>query len=282
MRIPVPPCLAVCLVLAVLPAPGQRHAGTWIYRGAADTTVVRCPTDPLTYLALPPRAVGTALPGRMYMKIELLPVDSLTLPRDSTCIGWCRVNAGSDSVRADILRGDGLSGARAMMQFERPMSWQLRWDSLGADVSRRRWHPTGLRGWTGASWVTIPGVTVAGNTFRFRRAHSFAAIAFVGAPPVLPASADRRIRPLAYALHQSYPDPAIPSATIGFTIPKPGFVSLEVFNMLGDRMVLVVSENLPAGVYMKSFNAENLARGAYFYRLTSGQFVDTKTFVLAR
>ncbi len=92
--------------------------------------------------------------------------------------------------------------------------------------------------------------------------------------------------PSGYSLTQNYPNPFNPSTTIQFSIPERSFVNLEVFNLLGQRVSTLVSDNLSAGTYKYIFDlkssGKNLTSGTYFYRLTAGDFTETKKFLFIK
>ena len=85
-----------------------------------------------------------------------------------------------------------------------------------------------------------------------------------------------------FTLDQNYPNPFNPSTQIRFSVQRSGIVSLRVFDILGKEVVTLVNENLNVGSYETDFNATGLASGAYFYRLQSSGFVETKRMVLLR
>jgi len=85
-----------------------------------------------------------------------------------------------------------------------------------------------------------------------------------------------------YALSQNYPNPFNPTTNIKFAIPQSGFVTLKVYNMLGKEVASLVNGNLTAGSYDIDFNALTLSSGIYFYRLESGNFVETKKMMLIK
>jgi len=85
-----------------------------------------------------------------------------------------------------------------------------------------------------------------------------------------------------YSLMQNYPNPFNPSTTISFSIPVEGFVSLNVFNALGEKVSTLVSENLVAGTYKYDWNASDLPSGIYFYSLTAESFKLTRKLVLLK
>ena len=89
-------------------------------------------------------------------------------------------------------------------------------------------------------------------------------------------------RPTAYALAQNYPNPFNPSTTIAFQVPVAGHVTLAVFDVLGRRMATLVDERKDAGSYTVRFDGAGLATGVYIYRLTSGQFTQTRKMLMMK
>lgn len=90
-----------------------------------------------------------------------------------------------------------------------------------------------------------------------------------------------------YQMFQNYPNPFNPSTTIKFSIPSNGFVSLQIFDMLGREVKTLVNNKMTTGFYSYDFNASELSSGIYFYRIqVSGdkgvQYVNTKRMVLVK
>jgi hypothetical protein len=90
------------------------------------------------------------------------------------------------------------------------------------------------------------------------------------------------LTPVDYILSQNYPNPFNPSTTINFSIPEKSFVSLKVFNSLGQEIETLVSEDLSTGSYKYDWDAFGLTTGIYFYKLQSGSFVETKKMILLK
>ena len=88
--------------------------------------------------------------------------------------------------------------------------------------------------------------------------------------------------PETYALSQNFPNPFNPSTTITYQIGRAGPVTLRVYDMLGREAAVLLDGRENAGVHTVSFDAVNLPSGVYFYRLNSGDFVETKKLVLLR
>ncbi|MBM4159240.1 MAG: T9SS type A sorting domain-containing protein, partial [Ignavibacteria bacterium] len=88
--------------------------------------------------------------------------------------------------------------------------------------------------------------------------------------------------PTTYSLSQNYPNPFNPVTKINFAIPKQGFVSLKVFDILGREVANLVNEVKSPGNYVLDFNASHLASGVYYYKLESADFTDIKKMVLIK
>jgi photosystem II stability/assembly factor-like uncharacterized protein len=88
--------------------------------------------------------------------------------------------------------------------------------------------------------------------------------------------------PSSFSLDQNYPNPFNPSTTIRYSIPHASYVTLKVFNRLGDEVTTLVSKQLPPGSYTATWNAAGSASGIYFYRLQTTDDVSTKKFVLLK
>jgi len=90
--------------------------------------------------------------------------------------------------------------------------------------------------------------------------------------------------PIQFSLSQNYPNPFNPETTINYQLPTSGFVALKVYDLLGREVATLVNEYKNAGSYNSQFSIRNyqLASGVYFYRLQSGNFSQTKKFVLLK
>jgi hypothetical protein len=87
---------------------------------------------------------------------------------------------------------------------------------------------------------------------------------------------------LHFGLEQNYPNPFNPSTTISYSVPKMEFVTLKVYDVLGNEIETLINEEKPAGIYEAEFNANNLPSGIYFYILQAGQIIETKKMMLLK
>jgi photosystem II stability/assembly factor-like uncharacterized protein len=89
-------------------------------------------------------------------------------------------------------------------------------------------------------------------------------------------------RPETFSLRQNYPNPFNPTTTIEFSLSHSGYVTLKVFNLLGAEVATVLARNLTAGSHSVGWNAANFPSGVYFYRLQTGEFLQTKKLLVLR
>lgn len=88
--------------------------------------------------------------------------------------------------------------------------------------------------------------------------------------------------PAEYKLYNNYPNPFNPATKIKFDIPKGGFVKLVVYDAIGREIEELISKELAPGTYETAWNADTYTSGIYFYRLETGNYVDTKKMMLIK
>ncbi len=93
--------------------------------------------------------------------------------------------------------------------------------------------------------------------------------------------------PEEFALGRNYPNPFNPETSIDFQLPISAEVALEIYNLLGQKVITLVGGKREAGFYTVRWDGRNesgavMPSGVYFYRLTAGGFVETKTMILLR
>ena len=89
-------------------------------------------------------------------------------------------------------------------------------------------------------------------------------------------------QPVAFSLNQNYPNPFNPTTVISYTIPKAGYVTLKVYDVLGREVATLVNGNENIGAYHVEFNGSRLASGVYFYRLISGSHIVTRKMMMLK
>ena len=91
------------------------------------------------------------------------------------------------------------------------------------------------------------------------------------------------VEALTFSLEQNYPNPFNPTTEIRYSIPNNSFVTLKVYNAIGQIVAeLVNNEYKESGSHNVVFDGSNLASGIYFYKLEAANFVDTRKMVLVK
>ncbi len=88
--------------------------------------------------------------------------------------------------------------------------------------------------------------------------------------------------PVEFSLSTNYPNPFNPVTTINFALPERSDVRVEVYDVLGRRVRLLVDNNLSAGTHSVRFDAGTLPSGMYLYRMTAGAFSKVRTMILLK
>jgi photosystem II stability/assembly factor-like uncharacterized protein len=88
--------------------------------------------------------------------------------------------------------------------------------------------------------------------------------------------------PTSYSLSQNYPNPFNPSTSIRYSIPKESNVKLVVYDAAGREVSLLVNGKQNAGNYSVQFNAQGLASGVYYYRVSAGNYSNSKKMILLK
>ncbi|MCH7965757.1 MAG: T9SS type A sorting domain-containing protein [Bacteroidetes bacterium] len=113
---------------------------------------------------------------------------------------------------------------------------------------------------------------------------------------ILPVEEENSLIVDEFKLFQNYPNPFNPSTKIKFTIPtsplnpspyqgegqRERFITLIVYDVLGNEIAILVNEEKPTGSYEVEFNASSLPSGVYFYQLRSGDFTQSKKMILLK
>jgi hypothetical protein len=93
--------------------------------------------------------------------------------------------------------------------------------------------------------------------------------------------------PIEFALDQNYPNPFNAGTSIRFAVREPGYVSLAVYNVIGQRIRSLVGGEMGAGEYTVTWdgsddNGSEIASGIYFYRISAGDFVQCRKMILLK
>ncbi|MCE5250286.1 T9SS type A sorting domain-containing protein [bacterium] len=127
----------------------------------------------------------------------------------------------------------------------------------------------------------IEGKEVDGKIPRINGTWYLAEDSFKGIITNAPTAVDENA-PAAFTVKQNSPNPFNPSTTISFTIPEAGNVSVDVFNVAGQKIDTIASEFMSAGSHSITWNASGFSAGVYFYTVKSGEFSRTMKMTLLK
>jgi photosystem II stability/assembly factor-like uncharacterized protein len=85
-----------------------------------------------------------------------------------------------------------------------------------------------------------------------------------------------------FILYQNFPNPFNPSTTINFILPDNEFVSLKIYDVIGNEVAILLDEEKPAGSHTVEFDASKLGSGTYFYKLQAGNNIQTRKMLLLK
>lgn len=88
--------------------------------------------------------------------------------------------------------------------------------------------------------------------------------------------------PSRFSMSQNYPNPFNPSTTIRYGLPHKSVVRLAVYNTLGQQVAVLVQGEEESGFHEVAFDASRLSSGIYLYRLTTGDFAQSRKLLLLR
>ncbi len=105
---------------------------------------------------------------------------------------------------------------------------------------------------------------------------------YVYTPEPLSVKENNTLEPEEFFISQNYPNPFNPTTSIQYAIGNRQFVTIKVYDVLGNEVGILVNEEKPAGEYEVTFNSSGLASGVYVYKLTSGNFSESKKLILLK
>jgi hypothetical protein len=88
--------------------------------------------------------------------------------------------------------------------------------------------------------------------------------------------------PATFNLEQNYPNPFNPITIINYELPITNYVDLSIYNLLGQKIITLVSQKQNAGSHQVEWDASGVTSGVYYYRIEAGEFQDVKKMILLR
>ncbi len=144
------------------------------------------------------------------------------------------------------------------------------------------WPPSNRLAWgtkkdNGDSWTKVPrsgtGTDVYGGCFNTAEVREI--------------RNSENTRPAGFLLSQNYPNPFNPTTNFEFSLARSAHVRIDIFNVLGQRVMTVVDEEMKPGAYLADWDGKDekgnsVSSGIYFYRMQAGSFSEMKRMVLLK
>ncbi len=119
-------------------------------------------------------------------------------------------------------------------------------------------------------WITVSDIVVdqENNTVSYSGNEISNFVILTGSQGVTSITGERLLTVQGFNLKQNYPNPFNPATTIAFNLSKSAFVTLSIYNVLGQKIMVLLDDNLTSGSYKVEFDARRLPSGTYFYELS--------------
>jgi hypothetical protein len=88
--------------------------------------------------------------------------------------------------------------------------------------------------------------------------------------------------PTKYSMSQNYPNPFNPTTKIKFALPKPALTKITIYDLLGREIQTLINKKIEAGYHEINFDVHNLPGGVYFYKIQSGDFIQSKKMIIMK
>ncbi len=167
---------------------------------------------------------------------------------------------------------NGRTGGR--MQFNSSVQYQFHYSETQTNMYNVDESSIAVKYWDEDSedWQTVNDVVVdtENNTVSFESTTASSLIIMTSESITDVTEEGTLSLPENFSLKQNYPNPFNPETKIAFSLPSSSIVRLNVYNVLGEKVTVLLNEQLNAGYHEVNFNASNLASGVYLYELTAG------------
>jgi len=100
--------------------------------------------------------------------------------------------------------------------------------------------------------------------------------------PVVSSVAEDQFLPVKFKVYQNYPNPFNPKTIIKYQLSMTNYVNLSIYNLIGQKVVTLVSENQSPGNHQVEWDASKFSSGVYYFRIEAGDFQDMRKMVLLR
>ncbi len=263
----------------------QNFSGNWVHRYMNDPVTFPTPFDNSDWMQVNPDwwhmggpgGGGGMMPDSLFCQIFETTYQQLP--------GMENENAFA-AYEIDMYRPNGMNGLHQGgncgygMELNSPVDYQLHYNDIQAAGFNIDESTIQVKYYNAQNliWSAYPGVVVdpQNNTVTFS-SPLVSNFIILTADQATSVNSETNNSPVQFSLAQNYPNPFNPSTTINFSLIKENHVTINLYNVLGQKIRTLVNGNFTAGKHNLNFNSENLSSGTYFYELTvEGQHIVKK------
>jgi hypothetical protein len=202
------------------------------------------------------RVNSTGWEGYDYMLNRVSPIDSIIVEKSINSWDWGKVGSAYYSITNNILE------VKIKKEILNLLS-----DSLNIEF---KWSDNSIADGNIMDFY-VNGDAAPGGRFNF--VYNTTTITDVYEKPNAPNK---------YSLKQNYPNPFNPTTVIGYEISNAGFVTLRIYNVLGEEIKTLINKEQSAGYHEIIFDANELPSGSYFYKMQSGEYFESRKMILLK
>ena len=263
---------------------GQYFGGGWIYQNMTMPQWVHAPFDTLNGMQFNPgwHMGGMMMPDTLFCQILEL------YPQNMPNTGGLNVFAGNEigMFFPNGMNGMWQSGGGGHMNFASNVQFQLHYNDIQLQGMNVDENTIEARTWdkNSNSWVVVSGAVLdpANNTVTFQQNSVSTYVILTGQENATAINDDQKLIADGFLLKQNYPNPFNPITQIEFVLEKNAKVQLSIYNILGQKLDVLLNSNLTAGVHRVQFDGRNLPSGIYFYQLRVGNQTQVRKMELMK
>lgn len=266
----------------------ESWSGGWVHRTDTDSSKFFCPTDSLSFMHLGPNSMGSGMmgmggmqwPDSIFCQFEEMTPDSMPNNSSGNSIMGYHLDMFNPSGQTMMQKGSMGNGKMSMInsvniEFHIPQDSLTKAGKTMSQISCQYMDNNG-------NWNTATAqINTQDNTLLISQSDLYSFYRIVPTS-ITGVENENNSLPENYTLDQNYPNPFNPSTVIKYSLPSESFVSLKVYDLLGREVRTLVNGIQKAGVQRINFNASGLTSGVYIYKLSAGNFTQTKKLVLLK
>jgi hypothetical protein len=246
---------------------GTHFGGHWIHQFMNQATRIRAPFDPEDWMEIHPGWFNHHS-GMMHlaMYLQMIQLFPQNVPNSENTHAFAAYEIGAYSPF-----GTNLFTQHSHLTFNTPVNFQLHYNDIqlqGYNIDestiRVKYWDSQADGWVEVSDAQVDPTTNT-VTFSSNQVSNYLILTGDQATEITPP--EKMLTSNGFYLAQNYPNPFNPTTTIRFTLNRSAQVVLNVYNVLGQKVVTLLNEQMSAGEHQVEFNGQNLPSGTYFYEL---------------